>query len=288
MMRFAGMLVGMAMLSPVAFAEGRADKTEVIQKLADSLHEAYAKSSASSAVKPKVVVAQVSSTAQMLTEQEVAIVIDKFEALLASSVTVLDRKNSAIIHDEQMFQKGGEVRTPDVKALDQAYGAQQLLVIGFRDQVGKLNADESEITITAKINAYDVESRRLVVSKTIDVKYSDEISRESYHVRDTTSFVLGTTALATGVGGVVAFVGYSTSKSKYDKATTAKDAEAFRKEAETREKIAWAGIGIASLTFLGKCALDYMPRNVDEYHEYELKAAVLAPGVFGLEVAWIP
>ena len=276
-------------IAPSAFAgETRADKSLVVRDLAAKLNEAYKDHVKPSANRPKVVVAEVSNKTESLTAQDVELSIDKFESLLSKTTTVLDRKNTKVLNTEREFQHSGEVRAEDIAALNQVYGAQQLIIIGFRDQVGVVNATESNVTITAKITAIDVETKQIVLSETVELAYDHSTHVESYAMRDTGSFLLGVTSAVTGLGAIGAGIAMNNEKQKYDQATTANEATKYRNLTDRYQTGMYAALSVCTLSLLGKLYLDSRPRNGTIYHEYEISAAILPGRGFGLGLVWQP
>ena len=282
-------LSALLFIAPSAFAgETRADKSLVLRDLAAKLNEAYKDHVKPSANRPKVVVAEVSNKTESLTAQDVELSIDKFESLLSKTTTVLDRKNTKVLNTEREFQHSGEVRAEDIAALNQVYGAQQLIIIGFRDQVGVVNATESNVTITAKITAIDVETKQIVLSETVELAYDHSTHVESYAMRDTGSFLLGVTSAVTGLGAIGAGIAMNNEKQKYDQATTANEATKYRSLTDRYQTGMYAALSVCTLSLLGKLYLDNQPRNGTTYHEYEIGAAILPGRGFGLGFVWQP
>jgi hypothetical protein len=277
--------LGLLLLPGISLAGStRPDTSEVIDQMAEKLFQDVKGGIGTKVTRPKVVIAEVSGITKAVPAEDIAAIADRLEAKLTGIVALLDRDKAAVIAGEQSFQQSGEVRDGDIKQLGEKYGADLLLFVAFRDKTSPVSSDAEKISLEGKITGITVLTTRKDFVKIETVAFEKTTFATSYYLRDTASFLLGTTAILAGIGAVASGGMAYDAKSKYDTAKTRNEASDYRARAERQRNIAGVSAGIGLLTLAARWKLESLPRDQREYFEYEL--LTISPTLDGFAITW--
>ena len=269
-------------LAPLALAETRRDKSAVIEDISEKLMENYR----TRVTGKTIAVLPIKGDTKNFSESDKAQVRQRFISMLQSSgYSVVDDEHTQELKSIEAYQASGAVMDKQVQAMGNKAGVQQIIAISFSEIIGKYDATESDVSLTVLLRASDVKSGKIVVAKTIESKYSDNIYHESYFVRDTASLALATTKWATLVGSAYYGVTGASEASKAreadtkakdtkvtaaDKAKYTADSDKYNKNAQT--DYLWAGgmFGACILSWVFQHHLDTLPRDHADYHKYSV------------------